>query len=293
MTDRSTPILGIIGGSGLYKMEGLNGLETVRVDTPFGSPSDAVFCGELSGLSCAFLPRHGVGHKYTPSEVNYRANIWALKSLGVRAILSVSAVGSLRERIEPGHLVCPTQFIDRTRGRAASFFSDGIVGHVQFGNPIDESFRQIVLKEARESESLVHDGGCYVCIEGPTFSTQAESHLYRSWGGDIVGMTNMPEARLAREAEIAYATLALSTDYDCWREGHDEVSVEAVIQIIQQNVTVAQDVIRRVAHRLAVIGDFDWAAHHALGEGSAIITDRKLITEDIRTRLAPILGKYL
>ena len=289
-----TPItLGIIGGSGLYKMDGIEDMRTVKIETPFGDPSDELVCGVINGTSCVFLPRHGKGHRLTPSEVNYRANIWALKSLGVKAILSVSAVGSLRERIEPGHLVCPDQFIDRTRGRASTFFGDGVVGHVQFGEPIEEAFRQIVLAVGRMSDAPIHDGGCYVCIEGPTFSTKAESHLYRSWGGDVVGMTNLPEARLAREAEIGYATLALSTDYDCWRDGHDEVSVEAVIKIIQQNVRVAQDVIRGVCTALSDLGDFTWPAHSALGGGSAIITDRAVIPEETRVRLAPILGPYL
>ncbi|MGB0647371.1 MAG: S-methyl-5'-thioadenosine phosphorylase, partial [Bradymonadia bacterium] len=256
-------------------------------------PSDVVVCGTINGTRCAFLPRHGKGHVLTPSEVNYRANVWALKSLGVKAILSVSAVGSLREKIEPGHLVCPDQFIDRTRGRASTFFGDGVVGHVQFGEPIEEAFRQIVLSVARQGEAVVHDGGCYVCIEGPTFSTKAESNLFRSWGGDIVGMTNLPEARLAREAEIGYATLGLSTDYDCWRDGHDEVSVEAVIAIIQQNVKVAQNIIRGVCESLSDMGTFDWPAHHALGNGSAIITDRSLISEEARTRLQVVMGQYL
>jgi 5'-methylthioadenosine phosphorylase len=285
--------LGIIGGSGLYQMDGIEDRTEVVTETPFGAPSDAIICGTIKGTDCAFIPRHGRGHLLTPSEVNYRANIWALKRLGVKAILSVSAVGSLREKIEPGHLVCPDQFIDRTRGRASSFFGDGIVGHVQFGEPIEEMFRQIVLDVARAGESQVHDGGCYVCIEGPTFSTRAESHLYRSWGGDIVGMTNLPEARLAREAEIGYATLGLSTDYDCWREGHDEVSVEAVIKVIRQNVRVAQEVILGVCESLATIGALHWPAHSALADGAAIITDRTLISKEVKERLAPILGAYL
>ena len=289
----SDATLGIIGGSGLYKMDGIEDRIERTIETPYGAPSDTIICGTINGTQCAFIPRHGRGHVLTPSEVNYRANIWALKSLGVKAILSVSAVGSLREKIEPGHLVCPDQFIDRTRGRASTFFGDGVVGHVQFGEPIEEMFRQIVLDVARSGDSPIHDGGCYVCIEGPTFSTRAESHLFRSWGGDIVGMTNLPEARLAREAEIGYATLGLSTDYDCWREGHDEVSVEAVIQIIQQNVRVAQDVIRGVCKALDSIGELNWPSHQALGGGTAIITDRALISDEARTRLAPIMGAYL
>lgn len=290
---KSNVTLGIIGGSGLYKMDGIEERVEKTIETPFGSPSDAIVCGKINGTDCAFIPRHGRGHVLTPSEVNYRANIWALKSLGVKAILSVSAVGSLREKIEPGHLVCPDQFIDRTRGRASSFFGEGIVGHVQFGEPIEEMFRQIVLDAARNGEARVHDGGCYVCIEGPTFSTRAESHLFRSWGADIVGMTNLPEARLAREAEIGYATLGLSTDYDCWREGHDEVSVEAVIKIIRQNVRVAQDVIMSVCETLADIGELHWPSHDALAGGSAIITDPALISDAVKARLAPIMGAYL
>ena len=290
METRAT--LGIIGGSGLYQMDGIENRVEVRLETPYGPPSDAIVCGTINGTRCAFIPRHGRGHVLTPSEVNYRANVWALKSLGVRAILSVSAVGSLREKLSRGILSALTSLLTE-RERAATFFGDGVVGHVQFGEPIEEAFRQIVLAVARRGESVVHDGGCYVCIEGPTFSTKAESHLFRSWGGDIVGMTNLPEARLAREAEIGYATLGLSTDYDCWRDGHDEVSVEAVIAIIKQNVKVAQDVIRGVCEALTEIGAFDWPSHQALGNGSAIITDRSLISEEARARLQVVMGQYL
>ena len=286
-------IFGIIGGSGLYEMEALQNVHRKSIETPFGLPSDELICGTLHGVECVFLPRHGCAHHLTPSEVNYRANIWALKSLGVKSILSVSAVGSLRERIEPGHLVCPTQFIDRTRSRPSTFFSDGIVAHVQFGQPIELELQRVVLEAAQASGAVVHDGGCYVCIEGPSFSTLAESQLFRSWGADIIGMTNLPEARLAREAEIAYATLALSTDYDCWREGHDEVSVESVVQLIKKNVSFAQKVIQLTAESLGKLGVYEWPAHSALAGGAAIMTKRAYLSEEVKTRLAPIIGRYI
>ncbi|MCA9544184.1 MAG: S-methyl-5'-thioadenosine phosphorylase [Myxococcales bacterium] len=288
------PVVGIIGGSGLYAIEGLTDVETVTVETPYGAPSDALVLGTLEGIRCAFLPRHGRGHRFTPSEVNYRANLWALKSLGVRHIISVSAVGSLEEAVEPGHLVCVDQFIDRTRQRPNTFFGEGCVGHVQFGDPVEEGLRQELMAAARAvSGTTVHDGGAYVCIEGPTFSTRAESQMFRAWGARVVGMTNLPEARLAREAEMAYATLALSTDYDCWHAGHDEVSVESVLAVIQANVAAAKRVIRETCRRLAALGDVTWPAHAALGGGTAIMTRTDLIPTEARRRLQPIVGKYL
>ncbi len=286
------PVLAVCGGSGLYSLDGMQVEEERRIDTPFGQPSDAFILGTLNGARCVFLARHGRGHIYSPSEVNYRANIWALKSLGVRCLLSVSAVGSFREEIKPGHLVVVDQFFDRTVGRARSFFGDGCVAHVQFGHPVEESLRQIVLQAAREaSGTTVHDGGTYVCIEGPTFSTRAESEFLRRMGGTVVGMTNLPEARLAREAEIAYATLALATDYDCWHE--DEVSVTAVEQIVASNIQASKRVIAATIAKLAALGDVDWPSHHALCNGAAVMTARALIPEATKERLWPLIGRYL
>jgi 5'-methylthioadenosine phosphorylase len=290
----SEVVIGVIGGSGLYEIEGLTDLEEVRVDTPFGAPSDAYLCGRLEGARCVFLPRHGRGHLFTPSEVNYRANIWGLKKLGARHVLSVSAVGSLKQEIVPGHLVCPDQFIDRTRGtRASTFFGEGVVGHIQFADPVEPKLRAVLLAAARDAGATVHDGGTYVVMDGPAFSTRAESHLYRSWGASVIGMTNLPEAKLAREAELAYATLALATDYDCWYAGHDDVSVEAVLAVIKQNVALAKDVIRNAVRALAALGPVSWPAHAALMNGSAVMTRTDAIPPAARRRLDLLLGKYL
>jgi len=287
-------VVGVIGGSGLYDIDGIQDLEEIRMDTPYGAPSDAFICGRLEGVRCVFVPRHGRGHRLLPTEVPYRANIWGLKKLGVRHVLSVSAVGSLREDIEPGHLVCPDQLIDRTRLRANTFFGEGIVGHVQFGDPMEENLRRILLDSARAvSGKPVHDGGTYVCIEGPTFSTRAESQLFRSWGCSIVGMTNLPEARLAREAELAYATLALSTDYDCWYAGHDEVSVESVLAVIHANVAAARSVVRETCLRLGALGDVEWPAHRALGGGMSVMTAPHLVPTATRERVELLVGRYL
>lgn len=285
--------VGVIGGSGLYDIEGLSDVEEVSLDTPFGSTSDAFVVGTLEGVRCVFVPRHGKGHRHLPTEVPYRANIWGLKKLGVRSVLSISAVGSLREDIEPGHLVVPDQLIDRTRTRPSSFFGEGCAAHVQFGEPYEQGLRAELLAAVGEVGAKVHDGGTYVCIEGPTFSTKAESHLYRAWGCDIVGMTNLPEARLAREAELAYATLALSTDYDCWHAEHGEVSVEAVIAVIKQNVATAKSVIRALCRRLAALGHIQWPSHSALGHGMAVMTPAERIPPETRRRLQLICGDYV
>jgi len=263
------PLLGIIGGSGLYDMDALEDVTTEVVNTPFGMPSDAIIMGTLHGTRVAFLPRHGKGHRYTPSEVPYRANVWALKSLGVEFVLSVSAVGSMKEDIAPGHLVFVDQFIDRTVGRERSFFGDGIVGHLPFADPVCETFRQLAYTAATKVDVTVVDGGTYICIEGPTFSTRAESHLFRQWGVSVIGMTNLPEARLVREAGMSYATCALSTDYDCWHETEDDLTVEAIIAVIQQNVKNAQAVIGEVAKALAhddapKVSPYKDAAQHAI-----------------------------
>lgn len=282
--------LGVIGGSGLYNMDALSNVKEVEVDTPFGKPSDALITGTLDGAELVFLPRHGRGHTLTPSEVPYRANIWALKSLGVEWVLSVSAVGSLREAIVPGHLVVVDQFIDRTKGRASTFFGDGCVAHVQFGDPVCATMRGLLLQAARTTSATVHDGGTYVAMEGPAFSTRAESNLYRSWNADVIGMTNLPEAKLAREAELSYATLALSTDYDCWFEGHDEVSVESVIAIVRQNVVVAQEVIRALAPTVSAF-EGDCPMRGILRH--AIMTSPDRIPTATRERLDLLIGSYV
>ena len=286
-----TPVVGVIGGSGLYEIEGLEGIEEVTLDTPFGAPSDAYITGSLEGVKMVFLPRHGRGHRLLPSEVNYRANIYGMKKLGVSRIISVSAVGSMKEHIVPGHIVIPDQFFDRTQGkRAATFFGQGIAGHVQFADPICADLAAVLTDAAREVGATVHAGGTYICIEGPNFSTRAESNIYRSWGVDIIGMTNIPEARLAREAEICYATVALATDYDCWHEGHDDVSVEAVLNIIRQNVATARSIIKTAVgqmRRLQQSCSCDTALEFA------IMTEHSLIPADTRQALEPIIGKYV
>ena len=282
--------IGVIGGSGLYEIEGLTDIEEVRLDTPFGEPSDLYITGMLEGVKMVFLPRHGRGHRLLPSEVPYRANIYGMKKLGVQRIISVSAVGSMKEEIVPGHIVIPDQFFDRTQGkRASTFFGQGVAGHVQFADPVCEELSGVLFDAGQRAGATVHKGGTYICIEGPNFSTRAESTIYRSWGVDIIGMTNIPEARLAREAEICYGTVALATDYDCWHDGHDDVTVEAVLAIIKQNVTMARNIIKQAVCALSA------EAHCECGEALkfAIMTDRSLIPEQTRNDLEPILGKYL
>ena len=283
--------LGVIGGSGLYEMPGLEDLERTRVRTPFGDPSDEIVAGRLAGTRLLFLPRHGRGHRLLPSELPFRANVWALKSLGADCLLAVSAVGSLREEIAPGHVVVPDQFIDRTSGRQAesTFFGRGVVAHVQFADPFCPRLSRALVDAARASGALVHAGGTYVCMEGPAFSTRAESHLYRSWGAHVIGMTNLQEAKLAREAELCFATLALATDYDCWREGHDDVQIEEILQVLAANVELARRAVAALAPRLpAPTGcPCPRALEHA------IITDRAAIPADVKRDLAPIAGRYL
>ena len=287
------PVIGVIGGSGLYEIEGLADIQEVVLDTPFGAPSDAYITGTLSGAKMVFLPRHGRGHRYLPSEVNYRANLYGMKTLGVEQIISVSAVGSMKEEIVPGHIVIPDQFFDRTQGkRASTFFGNGVVGHVQFADPICNELAGLLADSATAVGATVHKGGTYICIEGPAFSTRAESKIFRSWGVDIIGMTNLPESRLAREAEICYATVALATDYDCWHEGHDDVSVEAVIAIIQQNVATARGIIKAAVEKIvAQTTERSCACGRALE--FAIMTEKSLIPEATKQALAPIIGKYL
>ena len=236
--------VGIIGGSGLYDIEGLRNVKEVTVRTPFGAPSDAVVLGELDGVRVAFLSRHGRGHRMSPGEINYRANIYALKSLGVRRVISVSAVGSMKESIKPGDVVIPDQFIDLTKRRVSTFFEGGIVVHVGFAEPVCADLSASLFEGAQSIGASVHRGGVYICIEGPQFSTKGESRLYRQWGVSVIGMTNMPEAKLAREAELCYATVALATDYDCWHETEEPVTVEAILSTLRQNVALAKQLLR-------------------------------------------------
>ena len=242
--------IAVIGGSGLYEMPGLLNVEEVVVTTPFGSPSDSLFVGALNGVSIAFLPRHGRGHRLNPTEVPSKANIYALKVLGVQQIISVSAVGSLQERIHPLDMVVPDQLVDRTHGRPSTFFENGVVAHISFAEPFCPAMRSLLVEELNKTGSAVHDGGTYVVIEGPSFSTMAESNIYRSWEASIIGMTALPEAKLAREAEICYTTLACVTDYDVWHETHDAVTVEMVLANLQRNVAVAQNLISKIVSRL-------------------------------------------
>jgi len=287
------PVIGIIGGSGLYEIEGLTEVREVKLETPFGDPSDVYITGTLGDAQMVFLPRHGRGHRLLPSEVNYRANIYGMKILGVEHIISVSAVGSMKEEIVPGHIVVPDQFFDRTQGkRASTFFGNGVVGHVQFADPVCADLSAILVDSAREIGATVHQGGTYVCIEGPNFSTRAESHIYRSWGVDVIGMTNLPESRLAREAEICYGTVALATDYDCWHEGHDDVSVEAVIAVIQKNVATAREIIK-TAVTMIVQQRQQRNCPCAEALKFAIMTDKSLIPFETQQALEPIIGKYL
>ncbi|OAB62654.1 S-methyl-5'-thioadenosine phosphorylase [Leptolyngbya valderiana BDU 20041] len=285
--------IGIIGGSGLYKMEALQDIEEVRVETPFGDPSDAIVLGTLDGTRVAFLARHGRNHHLLPSELPFRANIYAMKHLGVDYLISASAVGSLKEAVKPIDLVVPDQFIDRTKDRVATFFGDGIVAHIGFGDPVCPQLAS-VLAEAADSidlgEASVHRGGTYICMEGPAFSTKAESELYRSWGATIIGMTNLTEAKLAREAEIAYATLALVTDYDCWHSDHDSVTVEMVIQNLHRNAENAQKVIRDAVRRLSE-NPFVSEAHSALK--FAVITPLDKVPAETKEELKLLLAKYL
>ena len=287
MSDTFT--VGVIGGSGLYEIEGLTDVDEVRLTTPFGEPSDAYVTGQLGDVRMVFLPRHGRGHRVQPSEINFRANLWGLRKLGVSRILSVSAVGSLREDISPGDFVVIDQFIDRTRHRADTFFGDGVVAHVMFADPVCPDLRTALLGASGKVGVTVHDGGTYVNMEGPQFSTRAESHLYRSWGADVIGMTNLQEAKLAREAEMCYATIAMATDYDCWHEGHDDVTVEAVIAVMNQNVGNARDVIRTAVPTLSSTPPCN--CQEALQH--AIMTAPDCVPAAARERLGLLIDKYL
>ncbi|MBW4487722.1 MAG: S-methyl-5'-thioadenosine phosphorylase [Trichocoleus desertorum ATA4-8-CV12] len=285
--------IGIIGGSGLYKMESLKDIEELQVETPFGPPSDALILGTLEGNRVAFLARHGRSHHLLPSELPFRANIYAMKSLGVEYLISASAVGSLKAEVKPLDMVVPNQFIDRTKNRISTFFGDGIVAHVAFGDPVCLNLAQ-VLTDAVTSLNLpnvtLHQGGTYVCMEGPAFSTKAESHLYRSWDATVIGMTNLPEAKLAREAEMAYATLALVTDYDCWHPDHDSVTVDMVIANLQRNAVNAQKVIQETVRRLSEHPPGS-DAHSALKY--AILTPLDKVSDAAKSKLDLLLRKYL
>ncbi len=285
----SESLIGIIGGSGLYQMEGVKTIEEKRVPTPFGEPSDALIVSELEGRRFVFLPRHGRGHRVPPHQINYRANIHAMKELGVDKIISVSAVGSMKEKLHPGEFVVVDQFIDRTRMRKDTFFEDGIVAHVAFADPVCPVLKREAVKACKAAGATVHEGGTYVCIEGPMFSSRAESNVYRGWGVDVIGMTNYQEARLAREAEICYATIALVTDYDCWREEEGAVDTSMVLATLQKNVAMAQKTVRE----LFKSADFSGSCGCGTALANSIMTSPDMISPEARRRLALIAGKYL
>jgi 5'-methylthioadenosine phosphorylase len=281
--------IGIIGGSGLYDMPGLTERKEVAIETPFGHPSDSLIIGTFSGARIAFLARHGRGHRLMPSELNFRANIYAFKLLGIERILSVSAVGSLKEEIEPLDIVLPDQFLDRTRGRISSFFGNGLVAHIAFGDPVCPDLLGQVHQASGRAGIKTKRGGTYLCMEGPAFSTKAESNLYRSWGMDVIGMTNLQEAKLAREAEICYVTIALVTDYDCWHETHEAVSADMIIGNLQKNVRAAQAIIAQT------VRDLNYTRKCQCGEALkySLITDEASIPAEAKKRLECIVGKYL
>ena len=281
--------IAIIGGSGLYEMEGLTDVESVDIDTPFGRPSDAITLGTLEGARVAFLPRHGQGHRFNPSHIPVQANIYALKTLGVERIISVSAVGSLKEEFEPQHLVVPNQLIDRTRNRSNTFFENDMVVHIAFADPFCAHTSHMVVHAAQDLGVNVHPGGTMVVMEGPAFSTRAESFMYRSWGADLIGMTALPEAKLAREAEICYATMAWVTDYDCWRQGGETVTVEMIIGNLLKNVAASKDLLRNLIPRLN--GPRECPCTTALKD--AIITPQDRVPAELKLKLAPITGRYL
>jgi len=281
--------IGIIGGTGLYQMEGFTDVREVAVETPFGPPSDSLMLGQLEGRAVAFLPRHGRGHRILPHELNFQANVFAMKALGVEFLLSVSAVGSLKEQYAPLEMLVPDQLIDRTQKRRSTFFGRGLVAHVAFAHPFCSVLSKLMAEGCREAGARHHVGGTYVCIEGPQFSTYAESQLYRSWGADVVGMTNLQEAKLAREAEICYATLAMVTDYDCWHPEHDAVTADGVMKVLAQNVATARAVLRAVTRRLPLPRECE--CEHALRH--ALLTPAELVPEAVKRELEPIVGRYL
>ena len=282
-------LIGIIGGSGLYEMDGLEILREERVRTPFGDPSDRYIVGRLEGRPVAFLARHGRGHSLMPSELNFRANIFGFKLLGAEWILSASAVGSMKEEVKPLDILIPDQFFDRTNGRAGTFFGNGLIVHVSVADPTCHVLGDVLYRAGRQVGATMHKGGTYLCIEGPQFSTRAESRIYRGWGVDVIGMTNLQEAKLAREAEICYATMALITDYDVWHETEEDVSVDSVVAILRQNAATARAVLRAAVTMIPV--ERSCACAHALRD--AIITARDKVPAGVKRELAPIVGKYL
>jgi 5'-methylthioadenosine phosphorylase len=282
-------VVGVIGGSGLYEMEGLEEIQPISLKTPFGDPSDSYILGRLEGMKVAFLPRHGRGHRIQPSSLNFRANIYGMKMLGAEWIIGVSAVGSMKESIHPGDMVIPDQFIDLTKGRPNTFFGDGIVCHISFGDPVCPVLSQILFEAGKETGATVHKNGTYVCIEGPQFSTRAESRLYRTWGVDVIGMTNMPEAKLAREAEICYSTIAFATDYDCWHEQAEDVTVGEILRILAQSTKTAKNAIRKALKHLPE----ERQCICATALKHTLITGKKFISEKTKKDLEPIIGKYM
>jgi len=281
--------IGVIGGSGLYEMEGLTQVTTVKLATPFGKPSDDYLIGTIHGKRVAFLPRHGRGHRILPTDINYRANIYGMKKLGVERIISVSAVGSMKEEIKPGDIVVPDQFIDLTKHRRSTFFGDGAVAHVGMADPVCSDLSRVLIEAGTGVGATVHKGGTYICMEGPQFSTRAESLVYRQWNVDVIGMTNATEAKLAREAEICYSTIALATDYDCWHHSEEAVTVEAVLAVMKHNVETSKAMIKEAVRMLFV------ARTCACGDSlrNTIMTPEKLIPEKTKRDLAPIIGKYM
>jgi 5'-methylthioadenosine phosphorylase len=281
--------IGVIGGSGLYEMEGLTRVKSLKIQTPFGKPSGDYLVGTLSGKQIAFLPRHGRGHRIMPSDINYRANIYGMKKLGVERIISVSAVGSMREAIKPGDIVIPNQFYDHTKQRRSTFFGNGVVVHVGMADPVCPDLCNILVRAGEAVGAVVHRDGTYLCMEGPQFSTRAESLIYRKWGVDVIGMTNATEAKLAREAEICYSTIALATDYDCWHHSEEAVTVEAVLAVMKKNIEISKSMIRRAVQELT--DDCSCSCGEALK--NTIMTPEKLIPAKTKKDLSPIIGKYL
>lgn len=281
---------GIIGGSGLYEIEGLENVRSEALNTPFGDPSDKYMLGTLGGKEVVFLPRHGVGHRLLPSEINFRANIWGLKKLGVTHLIAVSAVGSLKEEIDRGHIVLPDQFIDRTKDRPSTFFGNGIVAHLQFGNPTCKHLTGEIAEAVEQCGVTYHLGGTYICMEGPMFSTRAESEMYRSFGASVIGMTNLQEAKLAREAEMCFATIALATDYDCWHESEEEVTVDAILAVMRKNVENTKAILK------SLIENFNEMNPECPDQSSlngAILTAPDNIPSETKEKLTPILQKYM
>jgi len=288
---KTTPeaTVAVIGGTGLEQIEGMTGIQTVDIDTPFGKPSDSITIGKLEGVSVAFLPRHGRGHRISPTELPTRANIYALKSLGVQHIIAVCSAGSFQQEIAPGHLLIPDQVIDRTRNRISTFFTDGIVAHISFAHPFCQDLSKILYQSAKEAGATVHPKGTYVTMEGPAFSTRAESRLYKSWGADIIGMTALPEAKLAREAEICYAVIGCVTDYDSWWEPVEPVKVETILKIMRENIDTARRIIKLAVKKVSKKRDCECA--HALA--GAIVTDPAKIPATQKKKLELLIGKYL